>query len=71
MTVYGAATLVPLSLVISALLIEYVPGKIGLVGTLLCFFANGVGVRYFLCFMSFILQGMRWSCEAEQFFDLV
>jgi len=37
--------LVPLSVLFSGLLIQYVPGPLGLGLTLICFFMNGVGVE--------------------------
>ena len=48
----GALFLVPLSILISGLLTEYVPGPLGLGLNLLCLFANGMGVN----FQSFILS---------------
>ena len=41
----GAATLVPLSILASGALTTFVPGRLGLVLNLCCFFVNGVGVR--------------------------
>ncbi|KAF8803996.1 MFS general substrate transporter [Phlegmacium glaucopus] len=43
-TLPGALILVPLSVLISGLLTEYVPGTLGLVLNLICLFINGVGV---------------------------
>jgi hypothetical protein len=39
-------TLVPLSVLISALLTEYVPGTLGLILNLVCLFVNGFGVIF-------------------------
>ena len=44
-TTWSAVVLVPLSVLFSGLLIQYVPGPLGLALTLVCFFVNGVGVR--------------------------
>ncbi|KAF8162628.1 MFS DHA1 amino acid exporter [Crassisporium funariophilum] len=44
-TLSGALIFVPLSVLISGLLTEYVPGKLGLILNLICLFANGIGVN--------------------------
>ena len=46
----GALFLVPLSVLISGLLTEYVPGPLGLGLNLVCLFANGMGVIFFFFF---------------------
>ena len=46
-TLPGALTLVPLSVLISGLLTEYVPGTLGLVLNLICLFVSGFGVKLF------------------------
>ncbi|PBK60698.1 MFS general substrate transporter [Armillaria solidipes] len=43
-TLIGAAFFVPLSVLGSGLLTEYVPGKVGLIGNFVCLFLNGFGV---------------------------
>ncbi|KAK0435267.1 MFS general substrate transporter [Armillaria borealis] len=43
-TLIGAAVFVPLSVLGSGLLTEYVPGKVGLIGNFVCLFLNGFGV---------------------------
>ncbi|KAF8812965.1 MFS general substrate transporter, partial [Phlegmacium glaucopus] len=58
-TLPGALILVPLSVLISGLLTEYVPGTLGLVLNLICLFINGVGVDIVL------------SPSAAYFVDLV
>ncbi|KAJ6559885.1 major facilitator superfamily domain-containing protein [Mycena capillaripes] len=40
----GGAALVPLSILASGVITTFVPGRVGLVGNLCCFFINGVGV---------------------------
>ncbi|KAJ7669655.1 MFS general substrate transporter [Mycena rosella] len=40
----GAATLVPLSILASGFITTYIPGRLGLILNLCCFFVNGVGV---------------------------
>ena len=45
-TLPGAFILVPLSVLISGLLTEYVPGPLGLALNLVCLFANGMGVTF-------------------------
>lgn len=44
MGVLGAATLVPLSVLVCGLLTRYVPGKLGLGLNVVSLFANGIGV---------------------------
>ena len=46
----SAATLIPLSVLTSALLTEYVPGPLGLTLNLVCVFASGLGVILKFCF---------------------
>lgn len=41
---FGAATLVPLSIVLCGLITHFIPGPVGLSLNLLCFFLNGLGV---------------------------
>ncbi|TFK35473.1 major facilitator superfamily domain-containing protein [Crucibulum laeve] len=43
-TLSGALIFVPLSVLISGLLTEYVPGRVGLTLNLVCLFMNGIGV---------------------------
>jgi hypothetical protein len=43
---FGALILVPLSILISGLLTEYVPGTLGLMLNLVCLFFNGLGVSF-------------------------
>ncbi|KAF7315208.1 MFS general substrate transporter [Mycena indigotica] len=43
-TLWGGATLVPLSIVLSGLITHYIPGPLGLTLNLVCFFFNGLGV---------------------------
>ena len=45
-TLPSALTLIPLSVLISALLTEYVPGALGLTLNLVCLFASGLGVIF-------------------------
>jgi hypothetical protein len=40
----GAMFLVPLTMIASGLLVEHVPGRVGLVLNLICLFLNGFGV---------------------------
>jgi hypothetical protein len=47
-TLPGALIFVPLSVLISGLLTEYVPGTLGLVLNLVCLFADGMGVIFLL-----------------------
>lgn len=52
----GALILVPLSVFISGLLTEYVPGTLGLTLNLVCLFVNGFGVILITSFvLSFVL----------------
>jgi MFS family permease len=51
----GALILVPLSVLLSGLLTEYVPGTLGLVLNLVCLFMNGLGVGFSLLHMIFAL----------------
>lgn len=44
-TLFGAAVLVPCSILLSGLLTEYVHGTLGLVLNCLCLFMNGLGVN--------------------------
>ena len=44
-TLPGALFLVPLSVLFSGLLTQYVPGTLGLVLNLFCLFMNGIGVN--------------------------
>lgn len=46
-TLPGALIMVPLSILTSGLLTEYVPGTLGLVLNLVCLFTNGFGVNFF------------------------
>lgn len=48
-TLPGALIFVPLSVLISGILTEYIPGTLGLVLNLVCLFINGLGV-IFNCF---------------------
>lgn len=41
----GGISLVPLSILASGITTTFVPGRLGLVLNLICFFVNGVGVR--------------------------
>ena len=45
-TLPGALIFVPLSVLSSGLLTEYVPGTLGLVLNLVCLFINGIGVIF-------------------------
>jgi hypothetical protein len=45
-TLPSALTLVPLAVLISALLTEYVPGTLGLILNLICLFVSGFGVIF-------------------------
>ena len=45
-TLPSALTLVPLSVLISALLTEYVPGALGLMLNIMCLFVSGLGVYF-------------------------
>ncbi|KAJ7509483.1 MFS general substrate transporter [Mycena galericulata] len=40
----GAATLVPLSILASGVVTTFIPGRLGLILNLICFFVNGLGV---------------------------
>ena len=44
-TLIGAGVLVPLSILFSGLLTQFVPGKWGLIANMVCLFVNGLGVR--------------------------
>ena len=44
----SALILVPIPVLISGILIEYVPGTLGLILTLVCLFVDGFGVIYFI-----------------------
>jgi hypothetical protein len=44
-TLWGAAILVPLSVLFSGLITQFVGGPVGLVLNLICLFVNGIGVR--------------------------
>lgn len=44
-TLVGAGVFVPLSILFSGLLTQFVPGTLGLTLNLLCLFINGLGVR--------------------------
>ena len=44
-TVPGALVLVPMSILLCGLAMQFVPGQLGLMLTCCCFFLNGVGVR--------------------------
>jgi hypothetical protein len=44
-TIPGALILVPFTMIFTGLLIEFVPGKLGLILNLICLFVNGFGVR--------------------------
>jgi hypothetical protein len=46
-TLFGAGILVPLSVLFSGLLTQFVPGRISLALNLFCLFLNGFGVRLF------------------------
>ena len=60
-TILSAVVLVPLSVLCSGLLIQYVPGPLGLVLTLICFFMNGIGVCPHWFVPSCLLTGyLRW-----------
>ena len=52
-TLPGALIVVPLSVLISGLLTEYVPGTLGLVLNLVCLFINGIGVIFIFRFFPF------------------
>lgn len=43
----GALVIIPLSMVLSGIVTEYIDGPIGLTLNLVCFFLNGFGVRVF------------------------
>jgi MFS family permease len=43
-TLFGGATLVPLSIVLCGLITHFIPGPLGLSLNLFCFFLNGLGV---------------------------
>ena len=43
-TIPGALFLVPLTMIFTGLLIEFVPGKVGFILSLVCLFINGLGV---------------------------
>jgi hypothetical protein len=45
-TLLAALTLVPLTVLIFALLVEYVPGTLGLMLSLICLFVSGLGVIF-------------------------
>lgn len=47
----GALLFVPLSMIFSGLLVAFVPGKIGLILTLICLFFNGLGVCVESCLL--------------------
>ena len=51
-TLPGALTFVPLSVLISALLTEYVPGTFGLMLNLICLFISGFGVNFLIASVS-------------------
>ncbi|KAF8804007.1 MFS general substrate transporter [Phlegmacium glaucopus] len=64
-TLPGALILVPLSVLISGLLTEYVPGTLGLVLNLICLFINGVGVDIVLSPSAAYLVDLVHSRSAE------
>jgi len=64
-TLPSALTLVPLSVLISALLTEYVPGTLGLVLNLICLFANGFGLDFVLSPSSAYFVDLMHSRSAE------
>lgn len=43
-TLPGALILVPLSVLIYGVSVQFIPGKVGMIINLLCLFANGLGV---------------------------
>lgn len=46
----GALIVIPLSMILSGIVMEYIDGPIGLTLNLFCFFLNGFGVRAFCLF---------------------
>ncbi|KAF9554261.1 MFS general substrate transporter [Agrocybe pediades] len=64
-TIPGALFLIPLSVLGSGLLTEYVPGKVGLALNLCCLFVNGVGVDFVLSPASAYFVDLMHSRSAE------
>ncbi|KAJ6558447.1 MFS general substrate transporter [Mycena vulgaris] len=64
-TLFGAATLVPLSIVLCGLLTQFVEGPLGLFLNLVCFFFNGLGVDLVLSPSSAYSVDVMHSRSAE------
>ncbi|KAK0490133.1 MFS general substrate transporter [Armillaria luteobubalina] len=64
-TLIGAGFFVPLSVLGSGLLTEYVPGKVGLIGNFVCLFLNGLGVDLVLSPSSAYCVDIMHSRSAE------
>ncbi|KAJ3513850.1 hypothetical protein NLJ89_g2716 [Agrocybe chaxingu] len=64
-TIVGALVFIPLSVLFSGLLTEYVPGKIGLTLNLICLFINGIGVDFVLSPSAAYFVDLMHSRSAE------
>jgi hypothetical protein len=62
---FGAATFVPLSIVLCGLITHYVEGTLGLVLNLVCFFFNGLGVDLVLSPSSAYMVDVMHSRSSE------
>ncbi|PPQ91937.1 hypothetical protein CVT25_000980 [Psilocybe cyanescens] len=64
-TLIGALIFIPLSVLGSGLLTEYVPGRVGLVLNLICLFFNGLGVDFVLSPSAAYVVDLMHSRSAE------
>ncbi|KAJ3511711.1 hypothetical protein NLJ89_g3941 [Agrocybe chaxingu] len=64
-TIVGTLFFVPLSILFSGLLIEYVPGRVGLMLNLICLFVNGVGIEFVLTPSASYVVDVMHSKSAE------
>ncbi|KAJ3511710.1 hypothetical protein NLJ89_g3940 [Agrocybe chaxingu] len=64
-TILGALFFVPLSVLFSGLLTEYIPGRVGLVLNLICLFMNGIGVDFVLSPSAVYVVDVMHSRSAE------
>ncbi|KAJ7209671.1 MFS general substrate transporter [Mycena pura] len=63
--IFGAATLVPLSVILCGLITHFIPGPPGLVLNLVCFFFNGLGVDLVLSPLAAYLVDVVHARSAE------
>ncbi|CAA7262068.1 unnamed protein product [Cyclocybe aegerita] len=64
-TILGALFLVPLSVLFSGLLTEYIHGRVGLMLNLICLFMNGIGVDFVLSPSAAYVVDVMHSRSAE------